>query len=57
MKSGKATGRSEINVEMIIASGKVGVEELMDLCQHVLDGRRMLDEWKTSVTAQFNAKG
>ena len=49
MKSGKATGPSEVSVEMIVASGKTGVKVMMELCQRVLDGRGMPDEWKTSV--------
>ena len=47
MKSGKATGLSEVSVEMIVASGKIKV--MMELCQHVVDGRGVPDEWKTSV--------
>ena len=34
---------------MIVASGKIVAEMIMKLCQHVLDGRGMPDEWKTSV--------
>ena len=49
MKSGKATGPSEVSVEMIIASGEIGVKVLMELCQRVLNGRGMPDEWKASV--------
>ena len=49
MKSGKATGPSEVNVETIVASGEVGMKVMMELCQRVLDGRGMPDEWKTSV--------
>ena len=49
MKSGKADEPSEISVEMIVASGEIGVKVMMDLCQRILDGRRMPDEWKTSV--------
>ena len=49
MKSGKATGSSEVSVEMIVASGEIGVKVMMELCQRVLDGRGMPDEWKTSV--------
>ena len=58
MKSGKATGTSEVSVEMIVASGKIRVKVMMELCKHVLDGRRMPDEWKTSVIAPiFKRKG
>ena len=46
MKSRKATGPSEVSVEMIVASGEIGMKVMTDLCQRVLDGRGMLDEWK-----------
>ena len=49
MKSGKTTGPSEVSVEIIIGNGKIGVEVVMALCQDILDGRGMPDEWKTSV--------
>ena len=58
MKSRKATGPSEVSVEMIIASGEIGVKVMMELCQRVLDGRGMPDEWKTSVIVPiFKGKG
>ena len=58
MKSRKATGISEVSVEMIVASGEIGVKVMMELCQRVLDGRGMLDEWKTSVIVPiFKGKG
>ena len=44
MKSGMATGPSEVSVEMIVASGEIGVKVMMELCQRVLDGRGMPDE-------------
>ena len=31
IKSGKSTGPSEISVEMIVASGKIGVKTIMEL--------------------------
>ena len=49
MKSGMATGPSEVSAEMVVASGEIGVEVLMELRQRVLDGRAMPDEWKRSV--------
>ena len=49
MKSGKATGPSEVSVEMIVASGEIGVKVIMELCQRILDGRGMPDKWKTGV--------
>ena len=58
MKSGKATGTSEISVEMIVASREIGVKVMMEICQRVLDGRGMPDEWKTSVIVPiFKGKG
>ena len=58
VKSGKATGPSEVSVEMIVASGEIGVKVMMELCQHILDSRRMPDEWKTSVIVPiFKGKG
>ena len=49
MKSRKATGPSEVSVEMVIASGEIGVIVMMELCQRVLVAKGMPDEWKTSV--------
>ena len=58
IKSGKATGPSEVSVEMMVASGEIGVKVMMELCQHVLDSRGMSDEWKTSVIEPiFTGKG
>ena len=58
MKSGKATGPSEVSAKMIVASGKIWVEVMMELCQHVLNGRGMPDEWKASVIVPiFTGKG
>ena len=58
MKSGKATGTSGVSVEMIVASGEIGVKVMMELCQRVLDGRGMPDEWKTNVIVPiFKGKG
>ena len=49
MKPGKAAGPSEVCAKMISAGGEVGVSVMVDLCQHVLDGKEMPDEWQTSV--------
>ena len=49
MKLGKAAGPSEVNMNMIIASGTFGVGVMKKLCQRVLDGEGMPEEWKTSV--------
>ena len=34
---------------MIVASGKIGVKALVKLCQRVLDGKEISDDWKKSV--------
>ena len=58
MKSRKASGPSKVSVEMIVASGKIGIKVMMELCQRLLDGRGMPDEWKTSVIVPiFKGKG
>ena len=44
MKPGKAAGPSEVCVEMISASGEVGVSVMVELCQRVLDGKGMQDK-------------
>ena len=49
MKLGKASGLSEVSMEMINANGKVEIDVMMKLCQRVLDGKGMLGDWKTSV--------
>ena len=35
IKSKKATGPSEVSVELIVANGKIGVKVMRDSCQHV----------------------
>ena len=58
MKSRKATGPSEVSVEMIVASGEIEVKVMIELCQRVLDDGGMPDEWKTSVIVPiFKRKG
>ena len=58
MKLGKAAGPSEVNTDMIMASGKFSVGVLKQLCQRVLDGKSMPEEWKTSVVVPiFKGKG
>ena len=57
-KSGKATGRSEVSVKMIVASGEIEIKVMMALCQHILNGSGMPDEWKTRVIMPiFKGKG
>ena len=47
VKSGKTTGLPEVSVKMIVASGEIEAKVMMELCQQLLDGRGMPDEWKT----------
>ena len=58
MKLGEAAGPSEINMDMIIASGTFGVGVMKKLCERVLDEEGMPEEWKTSVVVPiFKGKG
>ena len=58
MKSGKATGPSEVSVVMMVANDEIGVKVMMELFQRVLDGKGMPDEWKTNVVVPiFKGKG
>jgi len=58
INQGKAAGLSEISTEMIMASGKIGDDMMMQRCQQVFDGNVIPDEWKTSVVVPiFNEKG
>ena len=51
-------GPSEVSTEMIAASGEVGIRVMMKLCQRLLDGKGMPEEWKTSVVIPiFKGKG
>ena len=43
---------------MIAASGEIGIDVMVELCQGVLDGRGMPDEWGLSVVVLiFKGKG
>ena len=44
MKLGKAAELLEVNMDMTIASGKLGVGVIKKLCQRVLDGKGMPEE-------------
>ena len=58
MKAGKAAGPSEVSVEMIVASGEIGIGVMVELCRSMLDGRGMPDEWALSVVLPiFKGKG
>ena len=49
MKVGKAAGPLEVSAEMIAASGEIGIGVMVVLCQGVLDGRGIPDDWAPSV--------
>jgi len=54
IKRGQASGLAEI----IMASGKIGQDVMMQLCQRILDGNGIPDEWKTSMVVPiFKEKG
>ena len=58
MKTGKASGPSEISLELIAASGKVGIQVTAEICQRVLDGFGMPIEWAQSIVVPtFKEKG
>ena len=58
IKQGKAAGLSEVTTEMIVAGGKIAEEKMLQLCQQVLDGKGIPNEWKTSVVVPiFKGKG
>ena len=48
MKSGKATGPSEVSMEMIVTNGEIGVKVMTELRQHVLDAFNKVEEFLKS---------
>ena len=57
MKLGKAAGPSEVSMNMIMASGKLGVR-IKKFCERILDGEDWPEEWNTSVVVPiFKGKG
>ena len=57
MKYGKDAGLYEVTTEIIVAGGRIAEEKMLQLCQRVLDGKGIPDEWKTSVVVPFKGKG
>ena len=49
MKTGKASGPSEVSLEMIAAKGGVGIHVMVEICQKVLDGFGMPSEWALGI--------
>ena len=44
MKLGKASGLSEVSMEIINGSGKIGTDVMMKLCQRILDRKGMPED-------------
>jgi hypothetical protein len=58
MKTGKAAGPSAVSVELITGSGEIGIDVMVKLCQGVLNGNGMPDDWAMSVIVPiFKGKG
>ena len=58
MKTGKAPEPSQISLELIAASAGVGIQEMAEICQKVLDGFGMPAEWALSMVVPiFKWKG
>ena len=55
-KPEKVTGPSEVSLELIAASGGVGIQVMADICQRVLDEFGMPDEWALSVVVPIFKK-
>ena len=58
IKTGKVPGHSEVSLELIAASGGVGIHVMVRICQKVLDGSGMPVEWALSIVVPiFKGKG
>ena len=51
MKTVKAPVPSEVSLELIAASGRVGIQIMAEICQKVLDGLGMPAEWALGINA------
>jgi len=49
MKLGKASGVTDVVAEHVVASGEIGVEVMVKLCNRVLAGESMPEEWRDCV--------
>ena len=45
MRNGKAAGQSGVVNEMLRAAGDVGVDWLIDLCNSVINERKIPEDW------------
>ena len=58
MKSGKASGVSEVAAEHIKASGMVGIEVLTEIANRLIEGEGIPDDWRQSVLVPlYKGKG
>ena len=58
MKTGKVHGPPEVSLELIAASGEVGIQVMAEICQKVLDGFGMPAEWALRIVVPiFKGKG
>jgi hypothetical protein len=58
MKLGKASGVTEVVAEHVVASGKIGVEVMAEICNRVLAGESMPEDWRDSVLVPlYKGKG
>ena len=58
MKTGKAPGSSKVSLQLIAASGGVGIQVMAEICQIVLYGLRMPAELALSMVVPiFKGKG
>ena len=49
MKTERAAGPSEVSLNLISASGGVGIQVMAEICQIVLDGFELPAEWAQSI--------
>ena len=58
MSKGKAAGPSVLTSELLQATGKVGIRELKDIFNDLLDGEEIPNDWKGSFTVPiYKGKG
>ena len=58
IKTGKVTGPSEVSLELIAASRRIGIQVMTEICLIVLDGLGMPAEWVLNIVVQiFKGKG
>ena len=58
MSKGKATGPTGLTRELLQAAGKVGIRELRNICNDLLEGEEIPKDWKDSITIPiYKGKG